>query len=175
MVKILLANRSPIISELILLGLDELDVEITEIDNIDGVAKDAYDVLVVDDSYGDSRDMQLLIDEIDTHKKILLSSTQSDTLQRVTKTILKPFLPKDIKVAIEESTNILDLDEIQSIREILDTGLPTTTKNKKIKKQKALSKPLIEELLQMKSKKIRKLLAGAEINISIKFPKGEKK
>ncbi len=173
MVKILLANRSPLISELILLALDELDVEITEIDNREDVSKDTYDVLIVDDSYGHNKDIQLLIDKIDTHKKILLSSRDSQSMQRVTKTILKPFLPKDIKVAIEEGTNILDLDEIQSIREILDSGLPITTVEKKAKKQKAPTKPLIEELLQMKSKKIRKLLAGAEINISIKFPKGE--
>jgi len=181
MVEIILFNSSSLISELILLALENIDSNIVEIDSNQPIPKDSYDLLIIDDSYGDSSDIGLLIERIDAKHKILLSSSE-DIFDGVTKTLLKPFLPKDIEKIVEDSMDIssaiLDLDEIQSIKDILDGELltaPTITKKEKKKREKSSEvEYLLQELLSMKSKKIKKILEGVKINISIEFPRGEK-
>ncbi len=88
------------------------------------------------------------------------------------------------------STQILNLDEIETIKalleedgleivaedELADTVLSEENTKKKKKRQKKKEKDLNNELLkaliQMKPKKIRKLLKGARVKIEITFPKG---
>jgi len=100
----------------------------------------------------------------------------------------------------QPQTAILDYSEIETIKELLDDDLfdsietqkktPKIKKDKRVKKFKKKSKKkqkddisidnhqefqenILVALSTMKTKKIRKLLEGTQVSISIKFPKGE--
>ena len=92
----------------------------------------------------------------------------------------------------ENQTSILDYSEIETIKELLDDDIFETSEEKREKEKKSkkkrekkrkddisienhqeLEEKILLSLSSMKTKKIRKLLEGTEVSISIKFPKGE--
>jgi hypothetical protein len=116
-----------------------------------------------------------------------------------THAIEKPFLPSQIRDIIHilpnikpvNTTKILNVNEIDKIKSLLNedenhSNIPeaieenfkTNTHSKKSKRKKSkkkkedlftLEEKILATLKDMKIKKIKKLLKGAEINISIKF------
>ena len=181
MVQILLLNTNLVIFELLSLGLEDIDSKLTEIATKQSLPQDFYDIVFIDDSYGTIDDIQLAINQLNVEKKILLSNSKQSSLKGITQIITKPFLPIDIFTVAKKRTSILDLEEIQSIKELLDdevvtsfdTNIPTSPKKRKKKRKKTEIHTLIEQIRSMKTKKIKQILEGADITISIKFPKGE--
>ncbi len=89
------------------------------------------------------------------------------------------FLFEESTTVTEESTNkdrsVLDGKEIEIIKQLLLEEEPETNRNgidELVEKSNmGFEEKLLETLIEMKPKKIRKLLEGAEISITIKFPK----
>jgi hypothetical protein len=87
--------------------------------------------------------------------------------------------------SVETEPNILNLDEIETIKalleedgleivheeELVETVLSEGTSEIKKKKKKNTNKELLKALKKMKPKRIRKLLKGAKVKIKISFQK----
>ncbi len=176
MLRVILFNTSSVVFELISLGLEELDIEFTQINNAQILPQDSYDILFIDELYSKSKDIESIIGQIDVNHKILLSSSDKSNIVGITQIVTKPFLPADISYIVKKEfkTSILDINEIESIKELLDDALLEHLDESILTKKSKKDKDLLKELFSMKTKKLKKILEGAEINISIKFPKGEK-
>ena len=183
---ILLINKNPIISRLVTLCMHDDNITFEELEYLTDITLDKYDIIFVDgDSYSTSVEALLSLTEIELKVLFLESDSTLDYDEEVfTHTIEKPFLPSQIKDIIHtltpiKSTNtpeILDANEIDKIKSLLiedDSELVIENDIVDIISKKEDSFTLEEKILStlkgMKIKKIKKLLEGAEINISIKF------
>jgi len=229
---ILLINTSPVVSRLISIFVNEKTF-LDEPKNISQLKFNKYDLVFVDDESYIS-EIEQLLKNTPFIRKVLLSSKKmpDDIVNCFDEVIQKPFLPSQIRDAIDttsryikdnhiqsttvQSANILDKDEISKIKELLEDsegsedfsidkdnyesrkveaitkhlesdGLEIVIedeianilsekaiKEKKRKKKSSKKDAIFEEKLllaieRMGTKKLKKLLKGAEINISIKF------
>jgi len=197
--KILLLTRNHVVHEFVELVADRVGAQLDVQDTIEGIVDIGYDFLFVDDR-GDLLEKSItLIDSFDTQKNIVLYNKTKPMHDLFDLGIKKPFLPSDIQTILEEIPkpkihleedqilNIRDIDEIKSLLE--DEGLEIISEEdladeitsesdlhiveEKIEREESASveEKLLEAIMQMESKKIRKLLKGAEVTINIRFPK----
>ncbi len=236
---ILLINTSPVVSRLISIFVNEKTF-LDEPKKSSQLKLSKYDLVFVDDaSY--VLEIEQLLKNTPFLKKVLLSSKKmpDDIVKYFDEVIQKPFLPSQIRSVIDstskyikdnniqnstfKSSNILDKNEINKIKELLDDsesnedflidkdnyesrkvevitehlesdGLEIIAeeeiinilsekskedeikeKNRKkksspkSKKSKKFEDKLLLAIEHMGTKKLKKLLKGAEININIKF------
>ncbi len=155
---ILLININPVVSRLISLCAREEHIDLEEVNSVDAVVRDRYDVVFVDEASYGSEAKELLANLI-MRKKVFLSSSDemSDEANIFDNIITKPFLPSQIiavldsleedetielatetpsifplstndEVSVAESpeedeiedTAVLDTDEIEKIKALLD-------------------------------------------------------
>ena len=172
--KILLLCDNYVVKEFISLASKSAGAKLTTISAATPKLSDSYDFLFVDDILG-SIDIALdILGSIDIDKSVVLYSKESARHSEFDMAIHKPFLPSDIESLIgstKPQTQILNLADIDEIKSLLDDGdtLPSkeTTEDTIVTDEDGLE--LIYKILQMKPKKIRQILSGAEI--TIKFPK----
>jgi len=172
--KILLLCDNYVVKEFITLASHSVGAKLTTISDATSKLHDSYDFLFVDDK-GDMIDIaRETLDKTDIAKSIVLYSKESTRHGDFDEAIHKPFLPSDIESLIgstKPQTQILNLADIDEIKSLLDDGdtLPSqeTTEDTVVTDEDGLE--LIYKILQMKPKKIRQILSGAEI--TIKFPK----
>jgi hypothetical protein len=188
--QILLINKNPIVSKLFLLSAKDIEgLEIDEVEDIKHLPQESYDILFIDDGDSTNDELEEYIYSIGAKQKILFVSDDNRFINGVDEIIKKPFLPSTIisilhssydeeRVAIEENNNngpILDRAEIDTIKRLLlDSEDEIDAQVDIIEEDSAEAEErLIKVLMDMKPKMIKKLLKGAEINITIKFPKEE--
>ena len=163
-------------------------------DILDDISKDMDFILYTDDNKKDEVDIVLAdldyidIDEVvDIYPKnsiIAIVSSMDEKIDDI-HTIQKPFLPKDIIDAISKlnsnikKTEVLNLEEIERVKKLLEeTNISPEESLESIDIYSSESMSynitadeLINLLERVKIKKLRKLLKGAVIDISIRFPK----
>ncbi len=197
--KILLLTRNHVVHEFVELVADRVGAQLDVQDTIEGIVDTEYDFLFVDDR-GDLLEKSItLIDSLDTQNNIVLYNKTKPIHDLFDLGIKKPFLPSDIQAILEEIPkpkvhleedqilNIRDIDEIKSLLE--DEGLEIVSEEdlvdeitsgsdlymaeEKLEREESTSveEKLLEAIMQMEPKKIRKLLKGAEVSINIRFPK----
>jgi DNA-binding response OmpR family regulator len=185
--KIVLINKNPVVSKLIELSIKNTDYKIIETEDVNIINED-YDLFIIDDSCYNADMAQML-----SNKNVILLTnvkTSSDESQKF-KILSKPFLPTQLfnlinlcssnQTISQESINnkILNSDDIYQIKELLEK--PDMTSDNQIyednlsyvfgKSEETKEKRILMALLKMKPKKLKKLLADAEITFSIRFPK----
>ena len=164
-------------------------------DILDDISKDMDFILYTDDNKKDEVDIVLAdldyidIDEVvDIYPKnsiIAIVSSMDEKIDDIY-TIQKPFLPKDIIDAISKlrsdikETEVLNLEEIERVKKLLEEAENISPEESlesiDIYGSESMSynitaDELINLLERVKIKKLRKLLKGAVIDISIRFPK----
>jgi len=163
-------------------------------DILDDISKDMDFILYTDDNKKDEVDIVLAdldyidIDEVvDIYPKnsiIAIVSSMDEKIDDIY-TIQKPFLPKDIIDAISKlnsnikKTEVLNLEEIERVKKLLEeTNISPEESLESIDiygsesmSYNITADELINLLERVKIKKLRKLLKGAVIDISIRFPK----
>jgi len=163
-------------------------------DILDDISKDMDFILYTDDNKKDEVDIVLAdldyidIDEVvDIYPKnsiIAIVSSMDEKIDDI-HTIQKPFLPKDIIDAISKlnsnikKTEVLNLEEIERVKKLLEeTNISPEESlesidiyNSESMSYNITADELINLLERVKIKKLRKLLKGAVIDISIRFPK----
>ncbi len=185
--KIVLINKNPVVSKLIELSIKDTDYKIIETEDVNIINED-YDMFIIDDSCYNA-DMEQIISNKNV---ILLTNIKKFSDESHTyKTLAKPFLPTQLFNLINSSlsneaillksinNNILNSDDIYKIKELLEK--PDLTSDNQIyednlsyvfgKSEETKEKRILMALLKMKPKKLKKLLKGAEITFSIRFPK----
>ncbi len=113
---ILLININPVVSRLVSLCAREEHIDLEEVPSVDAVARDRYDVVLVDDaSYGD--ETRELLANLIIRKKVFLSSSDdmNDTASVFDGIISKPFLPSQI-IAVLKS-----LEEAETLEPATET------------------------------------------------------
>jgi hypothetical protein len=192
--KILLLTRNHVVREFVELVADRVDAELVLYDTVEGIVDAGYDFLFVDDRGELLEQSKALIERLETRKNIVLYNQAKEIHDLFDIQVKKPFLPSDIqmileappetKVHLEEDQilNIRDIDEIKSLLE--DEGLEIVSEEdladeitaesgiQIVESQISQEDKLIEAIIQMEPKRIRKLLKGAEVTIKIRFPKG---
>ncbi|MDD5406520.1 MAG: hypothetical protein PHE73_06240 [Sulfurovaceae bacterium] len=185
--KIALINKNPVVSKLIELSIKDTEHTVVETDDINTINED-YDLFIIDDGCYNP-DMAELISNKNT---ILLTNVKTffDEL-KTTKILSKPFLPTQLFNLINSDTSsetisqkpisnkILNAGDIEQIKELLEK--PKASNGNQVyednlsyvfkKNKESKEKRILFALLKMKPKKLKKLLADAEITISIRFPK----
>ncbi len=190
-IRIALINKNPVVSKLIELSIKDTAHALKETNDINVINED-YDLFIIDDGCYNPDMEQLLTDK----NVILLTNVKTFFGELKTlRTLSKPFLPTQLSSMInsdspietisKESTinplnnKILNFDDIEQIKELLekpdislddqmsiDTISYVFDKNKQHEESK-----LLDAILKMKPKKLKKLLSGAEITVNIRFPK----
>jgi len=142
-----------------------------------------YGIALIDD---DMDDLHECIEKVSRKgcRVVLLSSGKDIDLDGVDMVVTKPFLPSDIVSILsgedDEEDSVpgdrlfgaLDPEDIGIIREILDNDLADEEDGEEeIFSQSMSAEELIDRLLSIKPKRLKRLLAGAEVTISLKFPK----
>ena len=172
--KILLLCDNYVVKEFITLASHSVGAKLTTISDTTSKLHDSYDFLFVDDK-GNMIDVAMeILDKRDIAKSIVLYSKESTRHGNFDEAIHKPFLPSDIESLIglhKPKTQILNLTDIDEIKSLLEDGdsVPNIEKQDDTVVTDEDGLELIYKILQMKPKKIRQILSGAEI--TIKFPK----
>ncbi len=190
---ILVISRSNVVKELIKLILEKENFNTDYVNSSKEVASGIYDTIFLDDSVY-NLDMELEFIKNIEYSKLIFIGTNRHIKTKVDEVIKKPFLPKDIKNALENlplkissvhvktneiKTKILDPQEIARIKELIQDDedehkqelsyidLLTDRQSLKLKKKKA--KELLYEISTLSKKDIKRLLKGAKISIKIQF------
>ncbi len=164
-------------------------------DILDDISQDMDFILYTDDNKKDEVDIVLAdldyidIDEVvDIYPKSSIIAIVSSIDEKIDDihTIQKPFLPKDIIDAISKlssdikKTEVLNLEEIERVKKLLEEAENISSEESlesiDIYGSESMSynitaDELINLLERVKIKRLRKLLKGAVIDISIRFPK----
>jgi len=163
-------------------------------DILDDISQDMDFILYTDDNKKDEVDIVLAdldyidIDEVvDIYPKSSIIAIVSSIDEKIDDihTIQKPFLPKDIIDTISKlssdikKTEVLNLEEIERIKKLLEeTNISSEESLESIDiygsesmSYNITADELINLLERVKIKRLRKLLKGAVIDISIRFPK----
>lgn len=192
--KILLINKSPVVSELLAYALKETSHSCKEINNFEDLDEE-FDLTILDDPL-------LNNDECSKYENkpcIILSNKHLvddfASLNNKALIIQKPFLPSDILEAInsfenELTTAILDKEEVEKIQQLLSSDdnqeaqsdISDYCESKATKKEykdnisyifdkntKAKEEDLIEAILSMKPKKLKKFLKNSNIRLNIEI------
>jgi len=195
--RILLVSRNRVVQELIKLALKDIEaLELEVIDKVDTPRYEKYD-LIFEEDYQVLENRILDLERIEASKRILLGDIDRVEKVNYDYIVTKPFLPSDIRRAIDRidesksldsktqevlsknqelkaeiETEILDRDEVMLIRRLLEDEFETDKPFKEMEQNSRISLD-IEEFLRLlkecKVKKLRQFLKGARINIEIEF------
>ena len=185
--RILILSNSLVVTELFKLALDS-SIKSEYKQNIDNADKESYDIIFIDDSLVDfNKQIERIESDIEYNELIAIANEDNEL---VSKTLKKPFLPKDITKIIEdvkkeqehksEPANVLDLDEIERIKSIIELNEYEEKINRKkftdslkskesIKAKNKEAKKLIKELCKMSKKEQKELFKSAKVTIKIDF------
>lgn len=193
--KILLINKSPVVSELLAYALKDTSHSYKEINNFEDLNEE-FDLTILDDPLLNNDECSKYEDKpcIILSNKHLVDDFAS--LSNKALIIQKPFLPSDILEAIssfenELTTAILDKEEVEKIQQLLsgdennqemENDINDCCESKTIKKEykdnisyifdkntKAKEEDLIEAILSMKPKKLKKFLKNSNIRLNIEI------
>ena len=195
--KILLISRNRVVQEIIKIAAKKISADFKTQDSIESLKKDSYYDWVFCDETTGLCDKRSLPENIVSAKTVCLHSKEYIPDGRFDFYIEKPFIPLDIVELIESNkkasekasdTKVLDYDEIEKIKSLLESGDTesaldifdsgeeefTLFNDDKEELISLDAEDLIDKIYSMKPKKLKRLLAGAEVTISIKFPKAKK-
>ena len=201
--RILLLSRNRVVQELVRLGLRQIEgAELEILDRSEPPASDRYDLILEEDRFVEEI-REIGIDHLLAGRRILLGDSSAvPDRSGFDAVISKPFLPADIQKALrgepagearperesirdfleeerlrfDEETEILDEEEIRRIRRLLEGEIeePSSEMAFSPSEQTIDAETFLELIEQLRGKKLKKLLRGATIRISIEFPEEER-
>jgi len=194
--KILLLSRSRVVRELVRLALGEIKASLESAESLQKVERDRYDVLLLDDTVYTEDLVGQIGDMLLFKRRILLGNGEKHDAGYFDAMISKPFLPNDVvrilrgqnaiseksespgrKGEEERSPRVLDMEEIDEIRRLLrdDYSPDQDIAGEEIQTEIRMDPERLISLFDAgKMKKLKKLLQGAEITLTINFPGGGK-
>ena len=190
--RILLLTRNHVVREFIELVADRIGALLEVQELVPEADAHAYDVLLVDDCGTLLEESMPLLGRLQACQRIVLY-TQAHTLHEMFDLkVKKPFLPSDIQSILEKRVvtkeaqaqeQVLHIEDIAEIRSLLEgEGVEIISEEELVEEvtveteivHGTMEEKLLEAVLEMKPKKIRKLLQGAEVTLKISFPKEER-
>ncbi len=191
--KVLLLTRNHVVREFIELVTGRIAADLEVREDANGVEDEAYDFLFVDDRGSLLEESIVLLERLKTHQNIVLYNEKNTLHALFGQKIKKPFLPSDIQSILEASPaeknlpseeQILNIQDIEEIRGLLESeGMEIVSEEELVdeiemehgisetEREVRMDEELLMALRNMEPKKIRKLLKGAEVTLTIRFPK----
>ena len=163
--RILLLSRNRVVQELVRLGLHPIKgVELEILDRPEPPASDRYDLILEEDRF---------VEEIREIGIVLQSEPDDKTCHE--RESIRDFLEEE-RLRFDEETEILDEEEIRRIRRLLEGEIeePSSEMTFNPSEQTLDVETFLELIERFRSKKLKKLLRGATIRISIEFPEEER-
>ena len=144
---ILLLNKNMVVSKLVNLWADEIGARLEESTHLLDRNPKGYDAILIDESSYETRFQEALGGEGMPYR-VLLKNNTNPTPPLFDNALKKPFLPRDLNALFKQ---------MDTIKEPLgDTLNPND---------------LIQQILTLEPQKIKEILAGAKVSITIEFPK----
>ena len=197
--RVLLLSRNRVVQELVRMGSRELpDLELEVLGELSGLKHDRYELLLVDERFAGEAELEhllvqrrvLLGDPEGVEAEAYDLVLPKPFLPRDIRGLLEAGTPEEREERWEETapldlaeleengvTEVLDEEEIRRIRALLDSEEAPEAVEKAIEPAAtkgtsgSLSAEELFDLLErLKVKKLRKLLRGATIHLSIQFP-----
>ncbi|WP_456434136.1 hypothetical protein [Nitratifractor sp.] len=192
--QIVLITKNRIVREMLRIAAESVGAALTVVDAPAAIPPGEIDWIFVDDL--DREACETLPDDpaAYTAETVCLHRESVAPPEGYDHYLAKPFLPADVVALLgersggsDEATQVLDAAEIETIRELLQKAeaepeaLTEETQEREEPEENAPRKETIrlegeaffEELARLKPKQLRKLLSGAEVTITIRFPEGE--
>jgi len=191
--KVLLLTRNHVVREFTALVADRMGIDLEVQEYGDSAARGEYDFLLVDDRGTLLEEGLALMKRLDVLRSIILYSEKKNHHEFFDHKIKKPFLPSDIQYILEsqpikntskEEEQVLNIQDIEEIRGLLESeGMEIVSEEELVdeiemehevseaEKETYMEEQLLMALRNMEPKKIRKLLKGAEMTLTIRFPK----
>ena len=192
--KVLLLTRNHVVRDFVALVTGRMEAVLEVQKHAEEIREEAYDFLLVDDRGSFLEDGLALMERMDFPQSIVLYSEENGNHAYFDHKVKKPFLPSDIQqileseVGVEETLQkeeqILNLQDIEEIRGLLESeGMEIVSEEEladeiemgygssEAEKKRSMEEELLAALSHMEPKKIRKLLNGAEVTLTIRFPK----
>jgi len=200
--RVLLLSHNHTVQEMVALALRETKgVELVTAQAADQIEPTTYDMVIIDDALPLYDESVALLQVLGVEPVVLLAHGKNTETEPFDRVIRKPFLPAEIREMVESErerigtkrkkkhprkkkkhtqtrTAILDPDEIETIKSLLEEeGLEVIGEEELT--DSVLQTPAdvpesadvwIKALSGMKAKKLRKLLRGATVRIEIVFP-----
>jgi len=95
-VKILLLNDNPVVNKLVTLSAQKTSDEVDIASNIDGVASQKYDLIIVDDSIYNDELLDELEKKVKYKKSLFICAKDAQEIESFSSILKKPFLPTDL-------------------------------------------------------------------------------
>jgi len=95
-VKILLLNDNPVVNKLVTLSAQKTSDEVDIASNIDGVASQKYDLIIVDDSIYNDELLAELQKKVKYKKSLFICAKDAQEIESFSSILKKPFLPTDL-------------------------------------------------------------------------------
>ena len=192
--KVLLLTRNHVVRDFVALVTGRMEAVLEVQEHVEEITEEAYEFLLVDDRGSFLEDGLALMERMDFPQSIVLYSEGKENHAYFDHKIKKPFLPSDIQQILESETvvegtlqkeeQILNLQDIEEIRGLLESeGMEIVSEEEladeiemgygllEAEKKRSVEEELLAALSHMEPKKIRKLLNGAEVTLTIRFPK----
>ena len=185
---ILIISNSIVVEELLKLVLKNKDYNLEYQKDVEDADRDYYDAVFIDESSQDLNSQIEYAQEGLQSQVVLIASKDTDT--NADYVVVKPFLPEDIELVIDnlkdktierKETNILDPEEIAKIKELMQLdefedeleNIECLRDKKSLKVKKKEAKELLLELCKLDKKELKKLLKGAKVSIKIEYKKSK--
>jgi DNA-binding response OmpR family regulator len=203
--RVLLLSDNHTVQKMISIALrEEEKVELVTAPSADQVEPTSYDLILVDDALSLYHESIALLQTLGVDTIILLAHGGRHNEDHAVEILHKPFLPAEVRELIQKQrkksaaksskkkhkkkkkhashasrTEVLDLDEIETIKALLEEEgleiiheeeLADQVLGENIPSTEDRHAALIEALRSMRPKKIRKMLKGATVRIEITFP-----
>ncbi len=143
---ILLINKNMVVSRLVRLCTNELNAALDERASVCDITKAYYDVVIIDES-ALTPQLESSLEMLSVGSTVVLSNNPLELMRRYDFELKKPFLPRDL------SSILLEITHAQ----------PTAAQSNR--------NDWLEKVLMLEPSKIKAILAGAKVHITIEFPK----
>ena len=193
--KVLLFTPSRVVREMVRLATEKAGAELECVTGPEQVSGDRYELVLVDDAV--ALDPESLQEHLIVGETVWIHNVERPLDERYDHSVIKPFLPSDILSLLqsdlsgpkgedenpedfavtvdEETTRVLDEEEVARIRSLLEEDEePAETGKEKEGNIRLDADELIDLLTALKPKKLKKLLQGAEVTLTVRFPKEER-
>ncbi len=193
--KVLLFTPSRVVREMVRLATEKAGAELECVTGPEQVSGDRYELVLVDDAV--ALDPESLQEHLIVGETVWIHNVERPLDERYDHSVIKPFLPSDILSLLqsdlsapkgedenpedfavtvdEETTRVLDEEEVARIRSLLEEDEePAETGKEKEEDIRLDADELIDLLTALKPKKLKKLLQGAEVTLTVRFPKEER-
>jgi len=192
-------THNHVVREFIELVADRVGADLDLHASADEVGTGSYDFLIVDDRGRLLEESMVLLEKLQPGQSIVLYTQEKALHEAFDFGIKKPFLPSEIQGILEKTSvaeqpqageQVLHRQDIEEIRALLESEGMEIVSEEDLLDEIAPEEPmrgeetevvtqtiegrLLEAVLEMEPKKMRKLLQGAELTITIRFPKEER-